>query len=50
MSVQMGALIGQKKTQNAKAAKGKLDVKTIKSASKEVNLRKAGGTPVKCDV
>jgi hypothetical protein len=47
MSVQRKALLGQKKTKNAKAAKGKLDGKTIKSASKEVNLTRPGGGPVK---
>ena len=46
MSVQKKTVLGQKKTKNAKAAKGKLDAKTIKSVSKEVNLR-AGGGPVK---
>ena len=46
MSVQKKTVLGQKKTMNAKAAKSKLDAKTIKPASKEVNLR-AGGGPVK---
>ena len=49
MSVQKKAVLGQKKTKNAKAAKGKLDAKTIKPASKEINLttRKGGGSPLK---
>jgi hypothetical protein len=47
MSVQKKTLLGQKKTKNAKAAKGKLDAKTIKSASKEINLTRAGGSKLK---
>ena len=48
MSVQKKPMLGQKKTKNAKAAKGQLDAKTIKSASKEINLRRVGGgEPVK---
>jgi hypothetical protein len=48
MSVQKKTLLGQKKTKNTKAAKGKLDAKPIKSVSKEINLRRVGGgSPVK---
>jgi hypothetical protein len=48
MSVQKKTVLGQKKTKNAKAAKGKLDAKTIESASKEINLmRVAGGEKLK---
>jgi hypothetical protein len=48
MSVQKKTVRGQKKTENAKTAKGKLDAKTIKSASKEINLtRVAGGEKLK---
>jgi hypothetical protein len=43
MSVQKKTVLGQKKTKDAKAAKGKLDAKTIKSASKEINLKRVGG-------
>jgi hypothetical protein len=49
MSVQKKTVLGQKKIKNAKAAKGKLDAKTIKPASKEINLtmRASGDKPVK---
>jgi hypothetical protein len=48
MSVQKKTMLGQKKTKSAKAAKGKLDAKTIKPASKEINLTvRAGGEKLK---
>jgi hypothetical protein len=48
MSVQKKTVLGQKKTKNAKVAKGKLDAKTIKPASKEINLTvRAGGEKLK---
>jgi hypothetical protein len=48
MSVQKKTVLGQKKTKNAKISKGKLGVKTIKSASKEISLTmRAGGSQVK---
>jgi hypothetical protein len=47
MSVQKKTVLGQKKTKNAKGGKSKLNIKTVKAGSKEVNLRKAGGSPLK---
>jgi hypothetical protein len=42
MSFQKKALLGQKKTKSAKAAKGKLDAKTIKSASNTGKVIRCG--------
>ena len=42
MSVQKKALVNQKKSNKTKAGKAKVNSKTVKAGSKEVELRKAG--------